>query len=422
VVEDGDPEEATLSPDIPRTIVRNVNRAYATACANFTGNAHRELTLIGVTGTKGKTTTCHLVDAALRRAGIRTALCSSLVLRLPDAARAAVNTTPEPLLLHTFFAEALRQKASHVIMEVSSIGIAEERIHGLRFHSVAFTNLGSDHLQYHGGHDKYVAAKRRLLCDASFHVSPSTLCVINGDDPVGQELARSTPARVQSFGLHAGDLFPEAYSCDESGIRLQINGLDLQLPLLGEHNVHNALAAIALTANVLGSLPATIEAISAVKPIPGRLERIPTTLGVQVYVDYAHTPESVKAVLETIAAFSGERKRVALVGCSGNSDHMKRPQMARAAAANSDICILTSDNPNHEHPASIIRDMLAGLRPDEKCAELRSIVDRQAAISKAIELALPEGVVVLLGKGAERFQLVDGRRTRMMTAPSRRAF
>jgi UDP-N-acetylmuramoyl-L-alanyl-D-glutamate--2,6-diaminopimelate ligase len=410
VLQEGDPEQATLPPEVSRTVVRDVNRAYAVMCANFTGNAHHKLKLIAVTGTKGKTTTCHLVDDALRHAGIETALCSSLALRLPRAVRASVNTTPEPLLLHSFLAEASRQGASHATIEVSSIAIAEERIHGLRFDALGFTNLGSDHLEYHGGRERYADVKRRLFCDPSFHASPSTLCAINGDDPVGRELARSTLGRVQTFGLHTGELTPSAYSCDESGIWMRIEGRELHLPLLGEHNLSNALAAITLTAGILGSVPAAIDAMVGAKPVPGRLERMETTLDVQVYVDYAHTPESVEAVLDTIAAIAGNRRRVAVVGCSGNSDRQKRPRIARAAAAGSDICILTSDNPNHEHPASIIRDMIAGLRPSEQRAELHTIIDRRAAITKAIELALPNGVVVLLGKGTERFQLIEGRR------------
>lgn len=407
VLEEGDPEAATLPPAVPRTIVRNVNRAYAAACANLSRNAHRKMTFIGVTGTKGKTTVCHLVDAALRKAGVRTALISSLALRFPDGSeRPAMNTTPDPLLLHLFLMEALRKKATHVIMEVSSIGIAEERMHGLRFQSVAFTNLGSDHFEYHGGRGNYIAAKQRLLCDPSLHASISTLCVINGDDAVGRELAAAA-GRVQTYGLRDGTVTPEEYSFDESGMTIRVGGRQLRLPLLGEHNVSNALAAVALTAEVLGSVPAAIAAMNDAPPIPGRLQRIPTSLGVQVYVDYAHTPESVEAVLDTIAAIAGGKRRIAVVGCSGNSDRRKRPLIARAAAAASDICILTSDNPNHEHPASIIRDMIAGLRGR---AELRTIIDRPTAIAQAIELAHPDGVVVILGKGTERFQLINGKR------------
>lgn len=407
VLDENDPELETLPPGVSRTIVRNVHRAYATACANFTGNAQRQMTFIGVTGTKGKTTVCHLVDAALRKAGLRTALVSSLVMRLPESERHAVNSTPEPLLLHLFLAEALRQKVSHVVMEASSIGIAEERVHGIGFDAVAFLNLGSDHFEYHGGRANYIAAKRRLICDPSLHASGATLCVINGEDEVGRELAACAEGRVQTFGLHDGDLVADSYSFDASGMTVSIQGRELRLPLLGRHNVANALAAVALAARVLGSVPAAIEAMRDAPPIAGRLERVPSRLGVEVYVDYAHTPESVAAVLETIAAIAPDRRRVAVVGCSGNSDRRKRPLIARAAAAASDICILTSDNPNHEHPAAIIRDMVFGLRGR---AEVRTIIDRPTAIAQAIELAMPDGVVVLLGKGTERFQLIEGKR------------
>lgn len=405
ILEEGDLEENALPAGVARIVVANVNRAYATACANFSGNGHRKLTLIGVAGTKGKTTVCHLVDAALRRAGARTAMCSSLVLRHPQGETPAINTTPDPMLLHLFLAEAARQNATHAIVEVSSTGIAEERLHGLQFDAVAFTKMDRDRPGQHAGREREMAARRRLFCDASLHASPSTLCVINGDDPVGSELALSASGRVQTFGL--GDV---AYSSDESGLRIAFDGDELRLPLFGEHNVSNALAAVALATHVLGSRRAAIDGMTDIQPIPGRLERIPTTLDVQVYVDCARTLESVETVLAAITAISGKRKRVAVVGCSGDSDRRKRPLLARAVAADSDICILTTDNPNHEHPASIIREMIAGLRPAQQKAEVRAILDRTTAIEEAIELAMPGGVVVLLGKGEERFQLIEGKR------------
>lgn len=411
VLEAGDLEVASLPQTIARTVVRNVNRAYATVCANFVGNVHRRLTIIGVTGTKGKTTTCHLVDAALRHAGLRTGLISSLVLRLPSGEHHARNTTPEPMLLHRFLREVVRQGGTHVVLEVSSIGIAEERIHGLSFAALAFTNLGTDHFEYHGGRDGYIETKRRLFQDTAFHASKSTPCVFDTDDPIGRDFAASTSGRAITLGLHVGDVTPEAYSYDLSGLSMRIDGREMHLPLIGEHNVYNALAAIALTREFLGSTAAAAMAIQQANPPEGRLERVPTRLGVDVYVDYAHTPESVRAVLRTVAIVGRSRRRIAVIGCSGNSDRGKRPLIARAALEGSDLCILTSDNPNYEHPAAILREMITSMGAiDGGEDRVRTIVDRAAAIATAIELALPDGIVVLMGKGTETSQLVEGQR------------
>ena len=411
VLEEDDEELPSLPAGTPVAVVRNVKRAYATACANFAGNVHRKLTLIGVTGTKGKTTTCHLIDAALRAAGLRTGLISSAVWRLPDAEAVARNTTPEPALLHHFFHELHRQGGTHAVLEVSSIGILEERVHGLAFAGVAFTNLGTDHFEYHGGRDAYLATKRRLFDDPAFHASPNTICALNADDPVGRSFAGSAAGRVVTYGLRDADVTPESYSFDSSGLSIRLDGVDVRLPLVGEHNVSNALAAYTLTADILGSGRAAAEAMGHAQPVPGRLERVPTTLGMDVYVDFAHTPESVTAVLTALRAVAGSRRCIAVVGCSGKSDHGKRAPMARAAVSGADQVVITSDNPNHEHPGSIARDMLAGISADVASERFRVVLDRHSAIKAAIELAQPDGIVVLLGKGTETYQMINGRRT-----------
>jgi UDP-N-acetylmuramoyl-L-alanyl-D-glutamate--2,6-diaminopimelate ligase len=194
-------------------------------------------------------------------------------------------------------------------------------------------------------------------------------------------------------------------------MRLRVEGHELRLPFFGEHNVYNALAAIALARNVLGSTAVAMAAMEHAAPLPGRLEHVPTGLGVDVYVDYAHTPESVEAALRAVAGTSGPRKRIAVVGCSENSDHGKRPLIAKAAAAGADFCIFTSDNPNFEDPEAIGRDMLAGLDPATAASDrVRMIVDRGSAIAAAIDLAMPDGTVVIMGKGSEQVQLVRGAR------------
>ena len=407
VLEETDEEATTLPTGLPVAIVRNARRAYAVACGNFFGNVHRNLTMIGVTGTKGKTTTCHLIEGALRASGFRTGLVSTLVRRIPARETPATNTTPEPFALHHILYELHRDGGTHCVLEVSSIGIEEERVYGLNFAAAVFTNLGSDHFAYHGGRDRYIAAKRRLFEERS----PSALCVINTDDPIGRSFAAAAGGRIVTYGMHTADVTPEGYSFDSSGLSIRIDGADIDLPLVGDHNVYNVLAAYAVAADVLGSKRAAAEALKHAQPLPGRMERVPTRLAVDVYVDYAHTPESVEAILKTVRALAGSRRCIALIGCSGNSDRSKRGPIARAAASGADRAFFTSDNPGHEHPAAIVRDMLVGVGPGAPHDRVRVVLDRGSAISAAIEDALPDGVVVLLGKGTETFQLVSGGRS-----------
>jgi UDP-N-acetylmuramoyl-L-alanyl-D-glutamate--2,6-diaminopimelate ligase len=405
VLESGDREEGTVPAGVPFLIVDNVNRAYARVCSRLFGEAHQGLSLIGVTGTKGKTTVCHLVEGALRACGVRVGLVSSLVRRLPEAEQPAPNTTPDPLSLHSFLADLRRHGGTHAVIEVSSIGIAEERIFGLRFDALAFTNLGSDHLEYHGGRDAYIAVKRRIFTDSAFHRSASTLCAFNADDPVCREAAKSSSGRVVTFGFAAADVTPEDYRSSADGITLRLNGHELKSPLFGRHNASNLLAAAVIVGDVMRSDDAFLQ-LRNVTTLPGRLERLTTTAAVDVYVDYAHTPESVRAALAAVREISAGRRIVSLVGCSGNSDRAKRPLMARAAIEGSDFCVFTSDNPGNEHPASIVMEMLRGAGGTG--GRMKTVLDRNAAIASAIREALPDGIVVLMGKGVEKSQRIAG--------------
>lgn len=401
VLRDGDDEEHELPEHAPYAVVDDVNRTYARVCSHLAGDAHRKLTLIGVTGTKGKTTVCHLVESALRSAGVKTGLISSLVNRMPGWSQPAVNTTPEPLALHGFLAELHRRGGTHAVIEISSIGIAEERLLGLQFDALAFTNLGSDHLEYHGGRDHYIAAKQRIFTETEFHRSSSTLCAFNADDPVGRELAASSAGHVVTFSLSDA-----AVAFDGGGIAMRISGRELHSPLIGRHNAENLLAAAVIVNHVLQSDDAALHLRNA-GPLPGRLEKLATPIGVDVYIDYAHTPESVEAALAAVRQVAGSRRVIGVIGCSGNSDKRKRPLVARAAIDGADVTILTSDNPGNEHAAGILMDMLRGVR-GATADRLRTIVDRRTAVAAAIEAALPDGVVVLMGKGTENFQLIQG--------------
>lgn len=407
IVDESDDECRTLSDQpVPVLRTRRPDQAFAIMSANLHGNAHRSLTMLGITGTKGKTTTAHLVDDALRAAGISSCLVSSQVRRLPSCTHRANNTTPRPPALHSFLNDALRQGTTHAVLEVSSIGIDEERVHGIRFAHVAFTNIGSDHIEYHGGRENYLGAKRRLLTDE--YCVPDTVRVINADDAAGRLLISEFAAGAVSFGIRNGDTRPSIYRNNKDGIVLKIDGHAIESPLVGDPNVYNLLAAYCIVRGVIGDESAAAEAIAKARPVAGRLERIPNNSGIEVYIDYAHTEESVSGVLTAIHKLHEGRRCVAVIGCSANSDKRKRAPIARAAAANSDVCVFTSDNPDHEHPASIVLAMARGLdAPLSK--KVVTVIERHDAIRRAIEAARPDGVVVVMGKGDEAFQLVRGR-------------
>jgi UDP-N-acetylmuramoyl-L-alanyl-D-glutamate--2,6-diaminopimelate ligase len=402
VLEAGDEEEATLLPSVSYAIVDNVNRAFARACSRMFGDAHQQLTLIGVTGAKGKTTVCHLIEGALRASSVRAGLISSLVLRLPESEHPANSSTPDALSMHSFLAALRAQGGTHAVLEITSFGIAEERLFGLRFDALAFTNLGT------GGGDGQQLANLRLFTDPAFHKSPRTLCAFNSDDPAGRELASSSLGRVVTFGFGAADVTPELYSSDSAGIALRLNGHDLRSPLIGRHNAMNVLAAAAIVGGVTQSEEAVLR-IQSVGSLPGRMERLPTPIGVDVYLDQPYAPWSVEVSLASVREFAGSRRVVCVIGCASGSDKGKRPLIAMAAMKGSDVCILTSYDPGDEHPASIVMDMLKGVRHVAP-GRLKTIIDRPTAIAYAIREALPDGIVVLMGKRMMGGELRNGDR------------
>jgi UDP-N-acetylmuramoyl-L-alanyl-D-glutamate--2,6-diaminopimelate ligase len=398
-------DERPCGSGSPTVVVRHVNQAYATICANLFGNAHRELRFYGVTGTKGKTTTCHLVESILRRAGVRTGLITSLVQRIGRREMVSDQTTPDAARLHKQLRKMCAAGVTHVVLEVSSIGLAEDRLHGIRFDGVVLTNLAPDHLDYHGGLAAYKAAKRRLFTESAFHTPDRSVSVLNLDDPFGVELAGEALGTVVTYGIENGDVRPQDVDVTGGRVRATIGGRSFESRLPGTHNLSNLLAALALTQAELGMSDALATGVRDVTGLPGRFEHVPPPApgAVDVFVDYAHTPESVRAVLTAAEAIGRDRRRVVVVGCRGGSDKSKRVPMAQAALAHSDVCILTSNNPNREDPHRIIRDMTSGLPVTElvRAGKLALVADRREAIYRAVEAAAPNGIVMLLGRGSQ---------------------
>ncbi len=396
-----------LEGDLPALLVPDVDEALRRAADAFYGDPQESLDLIGITGTKGKTTTAWLTAAALRAAGRETAVLGTIRNDLgPAGRREAANTTPGVLQLRALLAEARDGGCDAAVLEVSSHGLDQGRVAGLDFRAGVFTNLGRDHLDYHRDQAGYFDAKSRLFRG----LDPSATALLSAEDPMTERLAALTPARVVRYG------FGEGVELRARDLELQVTGsaftlvvdgsyaLRLETPLAGRHNVLNLLAAIGAARTLGVDLDAAGRGAAATTGVPGRLERIQGASDVDAFVDYAHTEEALRAVL-TFLRDVGARPLTCVVGCGGDRDRTKRPRMARAAAELSDRVVLTSDNPRTEDPEAILLDMEAGLGGD-LARHTRIISDRRAAIRAAVEACPAGGCVLVAGKGHETYQIL----------------
>ncbi len=370
----------------------------------FYGAPSAELTVIGVTGTNGKTTTSHLIAHALH-ARAPCALTGTLGSGFPGALVPAERTTPDAVSLHRFLAHARDQGAVSVALEVSSHALDQDRVGGVRFRGAVFTNLTRDHLDYHGDMTRYGEAKARLFVWPGLEFA-----VLNADDPFSEVLrSRLAPGtRCWRYGRE-GDVRIEGLSAQAAGLTVRFvgpeGGLTVTSPLLGAFNVHN-LAAALTTLLALGWRGAeAAEALAHVAPIPGRMERFGGRSDQPlVVVDYAHTPDALEKVL--LGARTHAPGRVLCVfGCGGERDRGKRALMGACASRHADYLILTHDNPRHEDPQRILEDILAGVDDDAR-ARLEIVAERREAIARALAIAGPGDLVIVAGKGHEEYQQV----------------
>jgi len=417
-------ERPVACAPVPLFLVANGPRALALAAARLQGNPGASLQLAGVTGTNGKTTVAWLVEACLREAGVPAGLLGTVLHRWPGAERPALHTTPDAPALQALLAEMVRAGARAAVLEVSSHALAQERVAGLSFRTAAFTNLTRDHLDYHGDVEAYFLAKRRLFDEA---LIPGGVAVIHADDPWGARLAgeleRSGRATPWRYGLRTGrELRVEEPRVGLSGIAALLHTpsgpIPVRSPMVGAHNVENLLCAAGL-ALALGVGPAEVgRGLSACPGAPGRLERVEAR-GLRAFVDYAHTDDALRRVLQALRALS-PRRLIVVFGCGGDRDRGKRPLMGEAAAT-ADLAVLTSDNPRSEEPLAIIAEVLPGLeragaaRRDASQARAGAsgyVVepDRRQAILLAVEAARPGDAVLIAGKGHEAVQVVGAER------------
>ena len=387
--------------------VRHGRRALAQTAANYFGHPTRDLRLVGVTGTNGKTSTVYLLESILRTGGSPVGLISTIAYRTPGWSAPAGLTTPESLDLQELFGRFLQNGCRQVVMEVSSHALDLDRVFASRFEVAVFTNLSPEHLDYHQSMESYFRAKKQLFVDTGY--GPPEVAVVNVDDIWGQKLAGSIPGRCLTFSLSRPADFGvlecrSGWTGMQVRLRLQQEDLEVRTPLLGSFNLSNLLAAAAAASSLGVDRDELRDGIEACPPIPGRFEQIDCGQAFQVIVDYAHTPEALRHVLAT-ARKLGSRRVLVLFGCGGERDRAKRPEMGSIAEQHSDWVMLTSDNARGEDPLAILGEIQAGFRSDRNEVE----PDRREAIRRLFSRAEPGDVVILAGKGHEVGQQEAGR-------------
>jgi len=388
--------------------VPNAREALATISAVFYGQPASKLKLVGITGTNGKTTTSFIIESTLREAGLNPGVVGTINYRYAGKVLPAPNTTPESLDLQRLLNDMVKSGVKAAVMEVSSHALSQERVSGCVFDVAVFTNLTQDHLDYHITMERYFEAKARLFTD---FIDEGKTAVINMDDPKGEDLSKRALGRVIGYGIKGRGIATNIYPKD---IKLGVEGIEgtlatpsgeikIKSSLIGEFNLYNILAAAG--AGVGLGLPVDVieRGITALKNVPGRLERVDAGQPFAILVDYAHTPDALERVLSTIRGLTAKRI-ITLFGCGGDRDRGKRPIMGRIAAEYSDIVIVTSDNPRTEEPLKIIEDIASGA--SGQGSGIRVIPDRREAITEAIKEAREGDVVLLAGKGHEDYQII----------------
>lgn len=399
------PEE--VSDGVTYIVVDNSDRALGEAAANYYGHPSRQLKLVGITGTNGKTTTVTLLHRMFRLAGNHVGLISTIVNKIDEEEIPTGHTTPDALELNRLLSRMVQAGCRFCFMEVSSHSVVQQRIAGLEFSGAIFSNITHDHLDFHKTMANYIAAKKGFF-DA---LPPSAWALTNVDDRNGRVMVQNTRAQVHTYGLnHLGDFHCRVLEEGFEGMHLNVNGNELWSRLVGRFNAYNLLAIYG-AAVLSGIEPAeAVRLLTLLEPAPGRFQYV-SGKGITAIVDYAHTPDALENVIGTINDIRRKNQQlITVVGCGGDRDKTKRPEMAQIASKGSDKLVLTSDNPRSENPESILDDMEAGLSPEQLCHTVR-ITDRRQAIRTACMMAREGDIILIAGKGHEKYQEVNGVRS-----------
>lgn len=386
-------------------VVKNSLVACGRIASNFYGRPSEKLKLVGITGTNGKTTTVTLLYRMFRELGYKVGLLSTVVNYIDDRTVDATHTTPDAVQLNALLAEMVEAGCEYCFMEVSSHSIDQHRIEGLHFEGAMFSNITHDHLDYHKTFDAYIKAKK-----AFFDSLPkASFALTNVDDRNGMVMLQNCSGIVKTYGLkNPCDFKTKIIESHFDGMLININGADIWTRFLGDFNAYN-LTAVYGAAILLGAdKDEVMRIISMLGPVNGRFEYVKSKNGITAIVDYAHTPDALVNVINTINRMRKEDQRLlVVVGAGGNRDKTKRPVMASVAVANADLVVLTSDNPRNEDPNDILNDMRAGIRAEDM-GKVLTITDRKEGIKTACMLARPNDIILVAGKGHEDYQEVQG--------------
>ncbi|MGB5982947.1 MAG: UDP-N-acetylmuramoyl-L-alanyl-D-glutamate--2,6-diaminopimelate ligase [Nonlabens sp.] len=401
-------EELPDSQKVGVTYVKvdNSHKALAQIAANFYEEPSRELKLIGVTGTNGKTTTTSLLYNLFKDCGFKAGLISTVHILIGDKVVPTKHTTPDPLSINKHLAEMVAAGVDYCFMEVSSHGIAQERVGALHFAGGIFTNLSHDHLDYHNSFAEYRDVKKRFFDE----LPSSSFALTNVDDKNGDYMLQNTKARKLGYALKTyTDYQAKIIENQFGGLLLKINDQEVWSKMIGQFNAYNLLAIYGCAIELGLDSTETLTVISQLDGVSGRFQYFTTKAEkITVIVDYAHTPDALKNVLETVNAIRSKNETLlTVVGCGGDRDKTKRPKMAKIAASLSDKVILTSDNPRTEDPQQILDDMEVGVEPIDFKKTL-SVLNREQAIKTAAQLAGASDIILIAGKGHETYQEING--------------
>lgn len=390
-----------LAPSVCYVVVADTNAAMADMAAAFYGDPSRQLKLVGITGTNGKTTTVTLLYDLFRGLGYKVGLISTVVYRIDTERIESTHTTPDAIRLNEMMARMVEAGCEYCFMEVSSHAIVQERIRGLHFTGGIFSNITHDHLDYHKTFAEYIRAKK-LFFDS---LAKDAFALTNADDKNGLIMVQNTAAGIHTYSLRTmADFRCKIVEMHVDGMLLRIDGQEVWVGLVGRFNAYNLLAVYG--AAVLLGLDRTevLRAMSMLHAVSGRFEFVRAENGTTAIVDYAHTPDALENVIQTIEEIRTPAQQLIVVcGCGGDRDRTKRPEMAQIAVKYADTAIFTSDNPRHESPGAILDEMAAGLDPG---ARFLRIVDRAEAIRTAAMLSRPGDILLIAGKGHETYQII----------------
>lgn len=409
--------------------VPNSRQALAKVSSNFYGNPSSTLTLIGITGTNGKTTTTYLIEAILKKAGFHVGVLGTINYRFSEKVFPSANTTPESLDLQRILWEMSREGVSHVVMEVSSHGLNLDRVFDCQFDCALFTNFTPEHLDFHKTLDHYFESKKRLFSTLLVKSQkPKKFAVINEDDPKGREIIDGVEVPTLRYGLHSScEVSVDQVESTFEGLRFRLKTpkgeIFLHSKLIGDFNLYNLMASAAVGIGMGIPLDVIQEGIESVEGIPGRFEKVQNRKGIHLIVDYAHTHDALERALKglknILKNIPEKGKIITVFGCGGDRDRTKRPLMGEVAGRYSDLTIITSDNPRTEDPIGIIQEVEKGLisLPIEELSLQRlsswrskkgflKIPDRREAIRVAIRLAQPHDTILIAGKGHEDYQII----------------